>query len=193
MKTQARILIVDNNDDFRASIRDDLVTYGYQVEEADNPSHAQELIKMKIIDLAVIDMRLIDDNTEDRSGLLLIQEIPTKIPVIILTSHEGDAEAVRLAYENRIEPGDYLFKSDGVKALVSRIELKLSSTGKEISKNPSPLKSILQFLPFLLLSLAVVGSIVAIFTFDLRILLLSILFFAFFAISLVFNLQNKPW
>jgi len=70
------ILFADNDPDFLKTRGEFLEREGYQVVPAANPTEARRLLEQGNIDLAVLDIRLVDDDDErDTSGLRLSSRI----------------------------------------------------------------------------------------------------------------------
>ncbi len=85
------ILVVDNREDLLASTRDYLEPHGYVVLIAKNGQEAIDYCRTEVVHLAVIDVRLINDQDQDDwSGLHLADEIDPSISKIILTGHRFD-------------------------------------------------------------------------------------------------------
>jgi CheY-like chemotaxis protein len=82
------ILLADNQPEDLASWQRILSNGGYEVRLARNPEEARSVMRSNKIDVAVIDLRLVDDNDEnDISGLILAKEEAFRhIPKIILTA-----------------------------------------------------------------------------------------------------------
>jgi len=82
------IPLADNQSEDRTTWQRVLTNAGYEVRLAKNPEEAREILQSARIDMAIIDLRLIDDNDEnDISGLVLAKERSYRhIPKIILTA-----------------------------------------------------------------------------------------------------------
>lgn len=96
---KTRILIADNDAEYRKSLRFLLETEGFWVFEAASPSDVFErLDSLTKFDIALVDLRLDDDqNEKDFSGLDVAREIGVKkIPCIIITAFDT-VETTRLA------------------------------------------------------------------------------------------------
>lgn len=129
MKTKGVILIVDNAPEFLDSLKLFLELKGYTVYTADNPEDARRLLADKLIHLAVIDVRLVDDRDEDDwSGLHLAAEAAPAVPKIILTGrrYENPAALVlrvlRPDKQGHILASDFVFKKEGPAGLLEAIE-----------------------------------------------------------------------
>ena len=122
---RGRILFADNNSRFRATRARSLYDH-YQVFEAGSVQEAKQLLQEQWIHLAVLDIRLEDDNdVRDNSGILLAQEEAYRsLPKIMLTSFPT-VEAARAALGPMIEglPAavDFIRKDEGPEALLQAI------------------------------------------------------------------------
>jgi PleD family two-component response regulator len=91
---RARILIVDNDQDFRESLLDWLEIGGFHVYEASTADEAQAVLNQKEIDLILVDVRLADDDDpEDLSGLHFCQVVDPTISKLVLTGYPPPPEA----------------------------------------------------------------------------------------------------
>ena len=80
------ILIVDNRKDILETRSNLLRDAGYEVIESYTPQEAKKQFESQKIDLAIIDIRLVEDEDKsDESGLMLADMLPRQIPKIILT------------------------------------------------------------------------------------------------------------
>jgi CheY-like chemotaxis protein len=123
------LLVADNLAYYLEATREFLEHEGYDVITASNAPRARKILEQGGVDLAILDIRLNDDNAEDdRSGLELAQEVQTDVPKIILTNFP-DWEAVREA----LAPGmdglppavDFVKKDEGPEAILHAIEWAL--------------------------------------------------------------------
>jgi CHAT domain-containing protein len=131
----ARILVVDNEPDWRTTLQGLLVDEGYQVITARDESEALATIVQTSFDLAIVDMRLHGDTVDDESGLSLVQNLKKLDPqmkVILLTG-----------YQTRIGQVAKSFKSCGVEDFIDKSDLErkggvdLCAVVKEILGKPS--------------------------------------------------------
>lgn len=124
--TQTTILLADNNEIFGKVRAELLEANGYKVIIALNPAEAEEILAKGGIDLAILDMRLTNDEDDsDNSGLKVAKDIAPLIPKIILTgfpTYNNAREALREGQAGNPIALDYLSKSDGPGALISAIE-----------------------------------------------------------------------
>jgi len=120
-----RILFVENEERFLKERKDSLEQEGYEVIPAYNPTEARRAFDQYRVDLAIIDIRLIDDTDEkDISGLMLAKETASSIPKIILTRFPT-YNAVREAYGPNLDelPAavDFVDKTEGPDALLRAV------------------------------------------------------------------------
>ena len=97
------ILVIDDNPDIRFLICNILKENNYIVRSAANYKQAESAIKLKLPDLAIIDIKL-DKGDKDGIDLLkLLMKIDKTIPVIMISGHANvqiAVEAIRIgAYE----------------------------------------------------------------------------------------------
>ncbi len=121
-----RILVVDNEDDSRRSLRLLLESQGYAVLEAATVEQGVALSEVPTIDLALVDLRMIDHQRDtDVSGLDVAEACRQHgIPAIIATAYDS-TETARLAIigSGREPPAvDYVPKRLGPQTLVERVE-----------------------------------------------------------------------
>ena len=123
--SQSRLLLADNVPDYRKSLILRLKLEGYSVEEAESVQQAIDTLSRTKPDLALIDLRLTDDDdTNDMSGLEVAQVARDMgIPCIIITAFPS-VDATRLALRTRgAEPlaVDFVAKASGPDALLGAI------------------------------------------------------------------------
>jgi len=120
--SKASILFVDNDSNFLAERQEFLQQEGYEVLPADTPQKAWKILGERKIDLAILDVRLVDDNDKhDESGLQLAKEIVPKVPVIILTGFPVDkhiVEVLRIVGEKSHLRLDIVSKDEGLAAML---------------------------------------------------------------------------
>jgi len=131
------ILFADNDPDFLRTRTEFLEQEGYLVVPAADLGEAKrKLTKKGKIDLAVIDIRLVNDDDErDISGLNLAKEVAHSVPKIILTGFPAwtlTREALHQVNGPQAAV-DFLAKQDGPQVLLQRIEEVLSAVdGQEV-------------------------------------------------------------
>lgn len=131
------ILFADNDPDFLNTRTEFLKQEGLRVIPAASPTEARRLLERGEVDLAILDMRLRDDDDErDTSGLTLAKEVAHSVPKIILTdfpSLHGVREALRPQPYGLPPAVDFLSKREGSEALVAAVR---RSIAVHIEKRP---------------------------------------------------------
>ncbi|MBM3272525.1 response regulator [Candidatus Kaiserbacteria bacterium] len=90
-----RILLADNDPEFLNTCAEFLVSAGYKVVKAPDLEGARRVLEESWVHLAILDLRLINDEDEkDMSGLVLASESTSPVPKIMLTKYQT-WEAVR--------------------------------------------------------------------------------------------------
>ncbi|MCB0192466.1 MAG: response regulator [Anaerolineae bacterium] len=164
MQPPNTILIVDNEFNVRDDLKDFLMIDGFQVFAAGSADEALEILKHNRIYLAIIDVRLKDDNDpHDMSGLDFAAQLAPEVAKIILTGFRTE-DLIRQAmngYKNQITPAyDVLAKQEGPEKLLdtvkdvftrkinSQINLSLEITydeGYSLSAMMAPLQETIDF------------------------------------------------
>ena len=128
----ARILLVDDLADWREQLGGLLEDKGYEVVRAKSKEEAMQCIKRDSeYSLAIIDMRLDEEDEENREGIKLgywLRENGYRIPIIILTAYAMEAEIAKYITLHpfrftAVEKGK--IGSGGVEDLLRQIELAL--------------------------------------------------------------------
>jgi len=132
--TRMRILFADNDADFLQTWREFLEREGYQVIPALDPTEARAILERKHIDLAVIDIRLVnDDDEKDVSGLELANRLAPTVPKIILTrfaTYDAVREALGPQIADLPAAVDFLRKQDGPQALLTAVRKAAKREGR---------------------------------------------------------------
>ena len=121
-----RVLYADNDRNYLDARSELLEIEGYQVIKAYNPEEAKRILEQENIHLAILDIRLVDDNDEgDISGILLAKdELYKRVPKIFVTgfpSYEAVREAVGLIIGGEQIALAFLAKKEGSKALIEAV------------------------------------------------------------------------
>jgi DNA-binding response OmpR family regulator len=126
MKIPNTVLIVDNEAEVRESARLRLETKGYHAFVAKTADEARRILESERVYLAIIDVRLQDDNDpNDVSGLDLAAELGPEIAKIILTGFRTPEVTRRalIGYLNQVAPAqDVIAKQDGPRKLLETVE-----------------------------------------------------------------------
>src|SRR5579875_3093514 len=119
-----RILVVDDERDMRALIRDVLEEGGYLVEEARDGADGLRMLFSERPDVVVLDLSM--PGMDGETALGRIREL-SDVPVLILSSRSGELERVRGL---RAGADDYLTKPFFGEELLARIEALLRRAGR---------------------------------------------------------------
>lgn len=178
---KATILFADNNPDFLATRKEFLERKGYHVIPVLNTEAARSELAERNVNLAILDIRLVDDDDEkDVSGLALAKAAAyRKIPKIILTGFPTyDAVRDTLKQEpDGLPPAlDFLEKKEGHEAMLIAVERALEASRRQW-------RSHLGFGLLLLLG-ALLAGVVAIIHSDPRWLIGTVILGVLFGISM---------
>jgi len=117
-----RVLVVDDEPPIRRFLRAALAAHGYEVFEARNGQEALSAVTAQRPDLLILDLGL-----PDMEGLEVTRRLRewSKIPIIILSVREGEADKVAT-----LDAGadDYLTKPFGVGELLARMRVAMRRT-----------------------------------------------------------------
>ena len=112
-----RILLVDDEEDFRTTLASRLKKRKLKVLDVENGYKAVEAVRSKPIDVAVVDVKMA--GLDGLETLKQIKQINPHIEVIMLTGHasvESGVEGMRLG------AFDYLMKPCDINELILKIE-----------------------------------------------------------------------
>jgi len=115
-----RILVVDDEDEIRQSLRGVLSDEGFAVEEAGDGRRALEMVRAARPDLVVLDVWL-----PEIDGIALLEQIKAlhpDLPVVIICGHANIEAAVRAT---RLGASDFIEKPFSIEALLGSIERAL--------------------------------------------------------------------
>lgn len=116
-----KILLVDDDDDLREALSEQLVmTEDFDVFEAANGSEAMGRVKDGLFDLIILDVGLPD--TDGRELCRLMRKQGVKSPILMLTGHDTDADTIL-----GLDAGanDYVSKPFKFPVLLARIRAQL--------------------------------------------------------------------
>ena len=116
-----KILLVDDDDDLREALSEQLVmTEDFDVFEADSGATAMQKTKEGLYDLIILDVCLPD--TDGRELCRLMRKQGVKAPVLMLTGHDSDADTIL-----GLDAGanDYVTKPFKFPILLARIRAQL--------------------------------------------------------------------
>lgn len=143
-----RLLVVDNDENLLALLREELSLEGYLVYAANNPMQAKEILNSKRIHVAIIDIKLEDHSDPwDISGIELAKGMDPLIVKIILTAYPDidtmkkslgpqlDGKSLAFTYVGKSKPAELL---EAVKlAFEKQIKINFQIKAKLTEKLPS--------------------------------------------------------
>jgi DNA-binding response OmpR family regulator len=121
MANLKKILLVDDDDDLRDALAEQLVmTEEFDVFEADSGASAMTRAKEQLYDLVVLDVGLPD--TDGRELCKLMRKSGVKCPIVMLTGHDTDADTIL-----GLDAGanDYITKPFKFPVLLARIRAQM--------------------------------------------------------------------
>ncbi len=121
MNSVKKILLVDDDEDLREALADQLVlTEDFDVFEADSGSKGLERTKEAIYDLVILDVGLPDMDGRELCRLMRKQGV--KCPIVMLTGHDSDSDTIL-----GLDAGanDYVSKPFKFPVLLARIRAQL--------------------------------------------------------------------
>jgi DNA-binding response OmpR family regulator len=121
MSTARKILIVDDDEDLRESLREQLALHDeFEVATAGSAGKGIEAAKMDHVDLLILDVGLPD--IDGREACKLLRKSGFKAPIIMLTGNDSDADMIL-----GLDAGanDYVTKPFKFAVLLARIRAQL--------------------------------------------------------------------
>ena len=134
-----RILLVDDEERFRANLQKMLDAQGLTVQAAGSGAEALEELKRSPCDVIVLDIRMPD--MDGLAALGEIKRIDQEVEVIILSGHASMDAAMEI---NRLGGYDYLMKPCPLEELLLKIEAayeKKLDREKRTKKSQPPAES----------------------------------------------------
>jgi two-component system response regulator FlrC len=141
-ETMKSILVVDDDDQMRAALKEAVVRMGYQAVLAENPVDALPLLNESSISMIVTDMKM-----PKMDGLEFIKAAREKIgnlPILVITGHGTVENAVEVMKEGVC---DYLMKPFSFDSLMSTIQsimARASHNGNEIVTENEKMRNLIQ-------------------------------------------------
>ena len=127
-----RLLIIDDEADFRLAIKQSLSRRGYEVSEASGGKEALDIIRKELPEVVLLDQKM-----PEMSGietLQAIREISETLPVIILTGH-GDYHTAIAGI--KLDIVDFIQKPVDIDQLSEHIRMLLSGERNGIMREPT--------------------------------------------------------
>jgi DNA-binding NtrC family response regulator len=121
------LLLADNDDGFRETLGRVLAAAGYEVKLAANPQQARSVLREAEVDIAILDVRLEnDDDLGDISGLEVATDLGFRhVPKIILTGFPTPYENLRRVIGPSVDElpsaAAFVDKAEGPKKLLDVI------------------------------------------------------------------------
>lgn len=179
---KATILFADNDQDFLETRATFLREEGFEVITVTDPTQARRELEKGGFDLAILDIRLLNDDDEhDLSGLKLAKEVANQVPAIvtskfleqwipaIMLTQYATYENVREALTSQIgglPPAvDFVAKTEGQEALLEAIKKALAKRENPALVLPRKRSTEQRWRPFIALAFlagAVISGILAV-------------------------------
>ena len=132
--SKPRILLVDDEERFRANLEKMLGALGLTVNARGSGAEALEELKLHPYDVIVLDIRM--PGMDGLATLKEIKQIDPEVEVIILSGHASMDAAMEI---NRLGGYDYLMKPCPLEELLLKIEAAYEKTvDREKSKRQAP-------------------------------------------------------
>jgi DNA-binding NtrC family response regulator len=113
-----KILLVDDEDRFRTTMRKMLIGHGLDVTDLDNGQAALESLTAQSYDVVVLDLRM--PGLDGVQTLKAMKALDPDLEVIILTGHASMDDAMEIM---QLGGTEYLLKPCSVQELLDKIEL----------------------------------------------------------------------
>lgn len=131
-----RVLLVEDDRELRAVLREALTVEGYQVFTAASLSEALTMLAQTqsesgLAKMPVFDLILLDLNLPDGDGETLLAQLRRKhnTPVIVISAREAEGQKIRLLDEGA---DDYLVKPFSIGELLARMRVGLRHRGNSV-------------------------------------------------------------
>ncbi|WP_035243821.1 response regulator [Desulfonatronovibrio hydrogenovorans] len=131
-KNAPRILLVDDEDRFRTTLKKRLSTRHHQVLDASNGLRALEIVRETPVDVVVLDVRM--PGLSGLETLTEMKKIAPDIEVILLTGHASIDPAIE---GMRLGAFDYLMKPCDIEDLMIKIESAYETKQARVDKSGS--------------------------------------------------------
>jgi DNA-binding response OmpR family regulator len=125
----ARLLVVDDEANIRAGLRDLLSLKGYHVEEARSGYEALALLENTSYDLMVLDMRM--PGMDGVEVMRRARKMHPDLPIIVLTAHASLESAIAAV---KLDAADYLLKPFEVQDLIATVSRALRDHSERLRR-----------------------------------------------------------
>ncbi len=122
MTTHERILLVEDDEDMRASLRQVLESAGHSVVEAGSAREAEPLLLNEVIDLVITDLRMPNGGGEE--VLKHVKAITPGTPVLVVTAYPSVESAIE-SFRGGV--ADYLLKPFTDVQLIASVDRALAA------------------------------------------------------------------
>jgi DNA-binding NtrC family response regulator len=145
-----RILVVDDEDDFRETMVNRLCKRDFEAEGAESGEKALERVKTYLYDVILLDIRM--PGIDGIAALREIKKIKPLIEVIMLTGHgsvESGIEGMKLgAFDYLLKPSDFNVLLDKIRQAYEKKaahdEKIRQATIRDLSAHPGHVKEIIK-------------------------------------------------
>lgn len=139
-----KMLLADNDSDYRRSLRVLLELDNWQVQEVDSVKQALDKLETLEFGIILIDLRLSNDKDDyDISGLEVAKKAAENhIPSIIISAFPS-VDATRLALRSRGSTplaDDFVPKAAGPQAVLDAINVVLENSSSRLERKPTEIK-----------------------------------------------------
>lgn len=117
---QKRVLVVDDDDNLRKLLRQQLEAEGYSVQEAKDGKEAVTLAKQEPPDLIILDVMMPEMNGFDVAAIIRNDPRTMSIPIVINSGLEDEERGYRIGVDR------YFTKSSDPEAMIKEVSLLLS-------------------------------------------------------------------
>lgn len=125
--SRARLLVVDDEANLRAGLRDLLSLMGYQVEEAASGYEALELLEIQHYDLMVLDIRM--PGMDGIEVMHRARQMHPDLSIIVLTAHASLESAIAAVKTDAV---DYMLKPFNIDDLATTISQALEERAETL-------------------------------------------------------------
>ena len=124
----AKVLIVDDEENIRAVVKEYALLNDYQVDEAQNGLEALQLVKKNTYDCIILDVMM--PGLDGFTACKQIKRIKN-VPIIMLSARQEEYDKL---YGFELGVDDYVAKPFSPKELMARVKVVLDRSGKNASR-----------------------------------------------------------